>query len=113
MNINDLTIGQAKEIAALFPAGIISEPSNPYPVGKNVFIRTVTNYLVGLLVEVHDQELVLEGASWVADTGRYATALETGVLNEVEPYPAGRVVVGRGAIIDCCTWAHELPKAQK
>jgi hypothetical protein len=42
----------------------------------------------------------LEDAAWIADTGRFADALKSGKFNEVEPFPDGQVIVGRGAIID-------------
>ena len=61
--------------------------------GKKYFIRTVTNYLTGRLVDVTDQELVIEDAAWVADTGRFSDALKKGKFSEVEPYPDGFVIV--------------------
>lgn len=85
---------------------------SPYQVGKKYLIRTVTHYYTGRLVSVFRQELVLEDAAWIADTGRFATAIKSGKLNEVEPM-SGRVVVGRGAIIDASIWEHSLPNAQK
>lgn len=70
-------------------------------VGKNYLIRTVTHIDTGRLVEVNEQELVLEDAAWIADTGRYADVLVSCKFSEVEPYPEGRrVIVGRGALID-------------
>lgn len=80
-------------------------------IGKNVFIRTVTNYYTGRLVSC-DQYLHLEDAAWIADTGRFATALETGKLNEVEPYPAD-CWVAVGSITDISEWRHQLPRTQK
>ena len=91
----------------------MSSNAHPYPIGSNVMIRTVTMYQIGKLVEVHDQELVLEDASWAADTGKFSVSLATGALDEVEPWPAGRVIVGRGAIVDCCVWSHDLPRSAK
>jgi hypothetical protein len=85
----------------------------PYPVGKNVFIRTVTMAHTGKLVKVTEHELVLEDACWIADTGRFSDFLKTGNLNECEPFPEGKVIIGRGAIVDCCEWKHELPRVQK
>lgn len=82
---------------------------HPYKLGTNVFVRTVTCYVVGRLVAVFDQELVLESASWVADTGRFSAAMATGKLSEVEPWPAGQVIIGRGAIVDVAEWRHDLP----
>jgi hypothetical protein len=85
---------------------------SPWIVGEPYFIRTVTMHLVGRLVAVYDQELLLEDASWVADSGRWHDALITGKLNEVEPFPAA-VVVGRGSIVDATVWSHALPTSQK
>lgn len=112
MNIDDLTIGQARELSALFGAQASSPAHNPYPMGP-VFIRTVTMHYTGRLVEVGPSELVLEDAAWVADSGRFGAALASGDLKEVEPFPAGRVVIGRGAVVDCVAWPHDLPRCAK
>lgn len=87
--------------------------THPYPVGENVFIRTVTLHYTGRLVEVYEHELVLVDAAWIAETARYADTISMGALREVEPYPDGmRVIVGRGALVDCVPWNHELPRKQ-
>ena len=83
---------------------------HPYPVGQNVFVRTVTMHYTGKLVRVTPGELVLIDAAWIADSGRFHEALLTGVLREVEPYPDGEVIVSRGGIIDVCRWPHDLPR---
>ncbi len=115
MNINELTIGQVKELQKIFGSkgmsGLIEE--NPYQVGKPYFIRTVTHYYVGRLVAVYAQELVLEDAAWIADTGRFHVAMSTGVYDEVEPYPVGNVVIGRGAVIDATLAPVTLPMEAK
>ena len=111
MNIDSLTIGDVKQIQALL-AGEVKQESC-WQVGQNYLIRTVTMILTGRLVAVTGQELVLEDAAWVADTGRFSTALQNGTLGEVEPFPVGQVIVGRGALIDACLWQHELPREQK
>lgn len=72
----------------------------PWEVGKIYLIRTVTMIDTGRLVAVTPHELILEDAAWIADTGRFADALRSMSFDEVEPFPAGRVIVGRGAIID-------------
>jgi len=82
-----------------------------WTVGKAYFIRTVTNYFTGRLILVTPQELVLEDAAWIADTGRFADAIAKGQLNEVEPYPS-RVIIGRGSVVDACEWDAALPRAQ-
>jgi len=92
---------------------VVSPNKHAYPVGKNVFIRTVTMHFTGKLVRVTDGELVLKDAAWVADSGRFHQALVTGDLHEVEPYPDGEVVVSRGGIIDVSVWNHALPRAAR
>lgn len=111
MAIDDLTIGEAKKLAQMFCGN--SEPDNPYKMGSGYFIRTVTHYFVGRLVEVGRHELVLEECGWVADTGRFSECLASGVVAELEPHPSGRVLIGRGAIIDACEWPHGIPRAPK
>lgn len=86
----------------------------PFTVGENIFIRTVTHYQVGKVANFGVDFIVLTNASWVADTGRFAEALKTGKLDEVEcmaflPW----VVVGWGAVVDIFPWAHDLPGLTK
>jgi len=108
MNIDELTLGQIKQLQAT-PLGF---SSGPWVVGDAYLIRTVTMTLTGRLREIHAHELVLDDAAWIADTGRFATALKNGTLSEVEPFP-GAAIVGRGAIVDACKWTHDLPRTQK
>ena len=111
--VDDLTVGQVKELVQL--AGLRAEEtsSHPYQVGKNYFIRTVTHYYTGRLVRVTAQELVLTDAAWIADTGRFTQALAQGELAEVEPFPVGDVILGRGAVIDATLWGSDLPRKTK
>jgi len=84
---------------------------HPYTIGASYIIRTVTMYYTGRLAEVWAGELVLTDAAWIADTGRWSTALATGKLQEVEPYPdVGLCIVSRAAIVDVAPWAHPLPR---
>lgn len=78
-------------------------------VGDNVLIRTVTNYFTGRITAVDGYWLALEDAAWIADMGRFHTAVNTGSLSEVEPY-SGPCVVARGAIVDVSQWKHDLPR---
>lgn len=110
MNINELTIGEAKKIASIFASQ--SEQPHPYQIGEAYFIRTVTHYFTGRLVAVTNQELVLEEAAWVADTGRFSNALING-FDEVEPYHSEQLIVGRGAVIDASVIGIMLPRSQK
>lgn len=115
-----LTIGEAKkklqeyeELANFLGKEKVSVTGDhPYPVGKNVFIRTVTMAYTGKLVEVYPGELILEDAAWIPDTGRFATFLEKGTPDEVEPFP-DKAIIPRGAIVDVSEWKHPLPRKQK
>lgn len=99
MNIDELTVGQAKELASLFTLGKNTSQS-AFEVGEVYLIRTVTMIDTGRVVEVNDNEVVLEDAAWIADTGRFADALRSAEFNEVEPFPDGKVIIGRGSIVD-------------
>lgn len=111
MKIDDLTIGEARQLAAFFqpPA---SNDNSAWELGKVYLIRTVTMIDTGRLVLITPQELVLEEAAWIADTGRFADALKKAEFGEVEPFPDGRVIVGRGAVIDAVQIAVS-PRSQK
>ena len=85
----------------------------PYEIGKNYFIRTVTHYFTGTLLYVGQQEILLENVCWIADTGRFSNALKSGSLGEVEPYPEGAVIIGRGSIIDASEWRSNIIMVQK
>lgn len=115
MNIDELTIGQAKQIAALLnkPA---DESASPYDqwIGKNIAIRGVTMIDVGRLVSVYPQELVIEDAAWIPETARWTQFISDGEHKECEPYPDfQQVVIGRGAICEVVEWTRPLPRIQK
>lgn len=83
-----------------------------FEIGKAYLIRTVTHYYTGRLVKITAQELVLEDAAWIADTGRFNECLKTGQLMEVEPFEDS-VIVSRGAVVDATAWKHALPRSVK
>lgn len=74
--------------------------AGPWKIGQAYLIRTVTMTNTGILKAVYDKELVLSDAAWIADTGRFSNALKTCEFEEVEPFNAEEVIIGRGAIID-------------
>ena len=112
MDIDNITIGEAKQLFAMFGSNNAAS-EHPYEVGENYFIRTVTHYFTGRLTAVFNHELVLEDVAWIADTGRYHEALAGKGFEEIEPYPEGSVVLGRGAIIDAHVITIALPRTVK
>lgn len=115
MNIEELTIKQARELSQMFGTNVTAVPpvdNSAWEIGKDYLIRTVTMIDTGKLVGVTEHELVLEDAAWIADTGRFADAVSKAEFNEVEPFPDGRVVLGRGAVIDAVQITKK-PRSQK
>lgn len=117
LRIDDLTVGDAKQLAQLFGNGAARTMSETaYQAGTKYFVRSVTHYYTGLCKRVTDGELVLVQAAWIADTGRFHEFLKSGAgkANEIEPYPDEcEVIVPRGGIIDASTWPHDLPRVAK
>lgn len=114
MNLDDLTIGDAKKLAGLFSGSVYH--SNPYQgyIGKNIMVRTVTMIYTGKLIDVYPEELVLTDATWIAETGRWMEFISNGVTKECEPYPDDHpVIIGRGGILDVTEWTSVLPRSQK
>jgi hypothetical protein len=111
MDINKMTIGEAKEIAQLFNSQQSQPEHGPWVIGEKYHIRTVTHYWTGRLINVYPQELVLEDACWIPDTGRFSDFFTNGP-NEAEPID-GYAIIGRGAVVDAQLWQIQLPRLQK
>lgn len=114
MNVNDLTLGQIRELQGLF-AQQLPAPSLPHPLlGKNVIVRTITMIYTGKLVEVTPQDLILVDCSWIPETERYMKFVAEGAVKECEPYPDGLpVYIGQGTVLDKCELVKALPRSQK
>lgn len=109
--LDELTWGEIKTLQGLF----VNQPmqdNSAWKIGANYLIRTVTMIDTGRLVAVTNQELVLEDAAWIADTGRFSDAVAKAEFGEVEPFPAGKIILGRGAVIDAVE-IKLLPRSQK
>jgi hypothetical protein len=89
-------------------------------IGSSVFVKTVTNYFVGTVVQVETapdgsvRSLVLEPAAWVADTARRQSqflAEGPSEQSEIERYP-GAVLVPWHCVTECSSWAHAIPESR-
>ena len=116
MNLDDLTLGQLRELSQQWKQFQSVSPakaeSDFWQIGKPYLIRTVTMIDTGTLVAVTEHEIILQDASWIPDTGRFAQALESCEYSEVEPFPAGLVAIGRGSIIEALHIA-KVPRSVK
>lgn len=100
MNLNDLTLGQIKELRSIFGSSEMAKEDCPFEIGENYLIRTVTFTLTGKIKSKTGQFLVLSDADWIADTGRFSEALENSdKFNEVEPFK-NDAIVSKGSIVD-------------
>lgn len=116
INIDDLTLGQIKEIQAFTNKSSKSEISlaKDELLNKKVIIRTVTMIYTGILVEVTKEEFVLIKCSWIPETDRYMSFVAEGKTKECEPFPEElRVRVNRGALMERCELKSQLPRSQK
>ena len=84
----------------------------PFKVGKNYFIRTVTHYYTGHLVDIVGKFLIFDECCWIADTGRFMQAVKEGKFNEIEPM-GNSVIVNSDAIIDAIIASFNIPNTQK
>ncbi len=112
MDLNDLTIGQAKELSQMF-GGQNSSCSKPLVnKGDKIFTRTLTFHYIGEVVEDNQDHIVLNNCSWVADSGQFTSSIKDGSLSEVEIIGNG-VKILKANMTDCIPWVHELPKTRK
>jgi hypothetical protein len=112
MKLDELTIGEARELVRMFGGSPIPNDSH-WEIGATYFVRTVTHHLTGELVSVTPQELVVKNAAWIADDGVFSEAMKTGEFSEVEPYPDGNVIIGRGSLIDARKVAFAAPRSKR
>lgn len=80
---------------------------SPFSIGENYFIRTATYYQLGKLKAIRGEWLILEKASWIANTGHFNTFLNEATCPEYENFP-NDVYVPFSAIIDATIWSHPL-----
>ncbi len=102
ININDMTIGQVREIAALLGLAAPTAHATPatrLPIGQPVCIETVLGHYVGRLVAVDSLTYWLDEVAWIPSTGRYHLWAAGADPDEIEPLPAGVVGVERSQVL--------------
>ena len=111
LDIDKLTIGEAKQLAAFFGGKTEFNPFSEY-LGKKVFIRSVTHHYTGEVDHlVGSSAAVLTKAAWIADDGNFTNAMASAAFDEIEMY-AKPVLINFGAVLDI-TEIDALPKDRK
>ena len=88
--------------------------NQPFEIGSNMLIRTVTMIFTGKLEAVYEKEIVISSAAWIPETERWTVSVAKGEFREIEPYPKdAKVIIGRGSIIDAVAVSWKLPLEQK
>ncbi len=80
-------------------------------VGQKLFIRTVTYHALGKVIKRMGAFIQLETASWIADSGKFSTAIKNGTLDEVEY--VGVMWINLSSVVDFFPWKHTLPTTTK
>lgn len=114
INVNTMSLTELLNLRSQIDAALQrAEDAAVWEIGAGYLIRTGTMTDTGRLVAVTPNELVLEDAAWIADTGRFYDALKNCEFSEVEPFPDGRVIIGRGALVDAVSIpVKSLPRKQ-
>lgn len=81
-------------------------------VGKTYFIRAIPFHFVGRVTATTSEEVTLEDAAWIADSGRFSNALSSGEFDEVEPF-VNPVNIRLSAVCDYTEIDCTLPLSQK
>jgi hypothetical protein len=109
LEISDETYDKIKE--QLQADELVDVSSLDDLTGKKFFIRTVTYHCVGKVKKRIGAFVELEKGSWVADSGKFSTAIKEGTLSEVEY--VGTMWVNLSSVVDFFPWKHELPTKTK
>ena len=110
ITIDDVKYVRADSVGTIEP--VYEGDFQPFEIGANYLIRTVTMIDTGKVVAASHKYVILENAAWIADTGRFSDALKKCQFNEVEPFPSGRVILNATAIIDAVKLS-TVPTSQK
>src|SRR5512146_745928 len=105
MKIDDLTIGEMRQLVSMLMLGKANEC--PFVIGKSYFVRLATYHVLGTVDRIVGDFVVLKAgtASWIADSGRFQQAIDDGKLNEVEPVGT-EIFFNMNNVIDVYPWEH-------
>lgn len=88
-------------------------PNLPFEIGKSYLIRTITMVDIGKVTKICGNFIIMEDASWIADTGRFFECLtKNDVFIEVEPFKHP-LFLNTNSIVDATPWPYLLPTEPK
>src|SRR5208337_3250005 len=103
IKINEVEYVRKDSIPAISNGLDEDSPIYPFVIGEKYYVEEVTKYFTGVLTGVSHRHsetlLIFDQCAWIADTGRFAGAMQNGTFNEVEPFPDGPVFISLGANI--------------
>jgi hypothetical protein len=110
VNIDSMTFGELKQIAALFGAAQPATCRCPMlAIGKAYLIQTATGFwMTGRVKADNEDHYVLGKAAWIADTGRFHQAVKLSEFNEVELLAADLILTKQAVVM-----ATEIEKDQE
>ncbi len=112
MNLDNLTLGEIKEISSLLGKQNTSCTKPLTKIGDKVFIRTLTYHYIGEVVEETAEAIILDKTVWVADSGRFTEAIAEGSLNEFEIIGLITPII-KNNMVDIIPWNHDIPTQRK
>ncbi len=80
INIDDLTLAQIRELRQMSEANSNTNDL-PFPVGTEVYFRTLAYHGCGRIAGLSGRWLILENAAYVGSDGRYSEATSVGLQN--------------------------------
>lgn len=79
-------------------------------VGEKYLFRTVTYHMVGVVKKRIGNFLVMDAATWVADSKRFNEALKNGFSDSAElEYCGNGALINLDSVVDAFPWKHDLP----
>jgi len=82
-------------------------------IGQKWFFRTVTYHMVGKVKKRLGNFLVMEDATWVADSKRFNDCIKNGFSSEAELEPVGEALINLDSVVDAFPFKHKLPTKQQ
>lgn len=99
INIDELTIGQARELAKMMSAEKVAGNGTSIKVGGKYLCLTLGHYYAGRVVAITDTDIVLNDCTMIYGAGVVSAAVKSGKWEEADEQTMNGVILQRGAIV--------------